>query len=215
MKTWVGLLALAALCATTAAVAADAPNAGNAKPEAAGMPMPGPESKALAKFFGQSLSWSGKAEAGAMGPDFKETTTHGKAVCHTILGGWWYAMDLEDTYGSGKAAMTWRGHQLVGYDPGTKSYRAAMVDNTGTLTTWSGTLDGDTFVLETPEPVMLMGQMLKDRFTFARNADGTFTFKDEHQAVGADWQLVESGTLRPMSGAKARGEHVADGESSK
>ncbi|HEY3216803.1 MAG TPA: DUF1579 family protein [Candidatus Eisenbacteria bacterium] len=210
MKSLVVKVLVLASCFATAAVAQEASQPGM-KPESMAMPTAGPESKALAKFFGQNLTWTGTCAAGAMGPDSKEMSTKGKAVAHPILGGLWYVCDVEDVYGSGKEAMTWKGHQVVGYDFAAKAYRAVMTDNMGMLTTWNGTLDGETFALETPEPVMMGGQMVKSRLTFAHNADGTISFKDEHQAAGGEWQLAESAMARP-SGGKAKGEHMATSE---
>jgi hypothetical protein len=207
MKSLVGKMLLLASCLVTAAVAQEASQPGT-KPQSMAMPTAGPESKALTKFFGQNLTWTGTFAAGAMGPDSKEMSTKGKAVSHPILGGLWYVCDVEDAVGSGKEAMTWKGHQVVGYDFSAKAYRAVMTDNMGMLTTWNGTLDGDTFVLETPEPMMMGEQMVKSRLTFAHNADGTISFKSEHQMAGGEWQLAESCTARP-AGGKAKGEHMA------
>src|SRR5258707_1328689 len=53
------------------------------------LPKPGAEIKALAPVFGASGVWHGKVEPGAMGPDSKETVSHGRAMGRPIAGGMW------------------------------------------------------------------------------------------------------------------------------
>ena len=162
------------------------------------MPKAGPEAKALAPVFGIDAAWTGNVEAGAMGPDSQEMTSHGTATGHAILGGMWYTCDVVDTYGASKDAMTWKGHMLVGYDMAAKAYRASCVDNMGALMMFNGTMEGDKFVLETPTEVMMMGQMMKDRLTWDMSDPKAVKFTDEHQSGGGDWKLVESATMRTM-----------------
>ncbi|TMQ72448.1 MAG: DUF1579 domain-containing protein [Candidatus Eisenbacteria bacterium] len=185
------LLMLAASCLALTPLAARADEAG-------AMPMPkaGPEVAAIAPIFGVgAAAWKGTVEAGAMGPESK-------------LGGMWYACDVEDTYGVGKDAMTWKGHMVVGYDVNAKAYKATCVDNMGTLTNFDGMLEGTKFTLVTPTEVMMMGQMLKDRLTWDMADPKAIKFTDEHQVGGGDWKLVESSTMmatamKPMAGKKA------------
>ena len=162
------------------------------------MPKPGPEVKALAPVFGVNGTWHGKVEAGATGPDSKETVSHGKAMCHPMLGGMWYACDVEDTWGTGRDAMTWKGHMTVGYDLGSKSYKASVVDNMGTITMFDGTLNGTTFALETPNEVMVMGAMMKDRLTWDFSDPKAIKYTDDHKASDGDWKLCESATMTPL-----------------
>lgn len=163
-------------------------------------PKPGPEAKALGSFFRSGATWTGEVPAGALGPDAPATTSHGKAVCHEILGGLWYVCDVEDVIGTGDQAITWKGHMVFGYDVAEGAYRCAVVDNMGTLANFDGDMDDDTFVLETPEPVMNMGQMMKDRLTWVKQDDGTMKFTDEHQ-VGddEDWTMFESAVMKPLA----------------
>ncbi len=173
------------------------------KSQAMTPPTPGEASKAIAKFFGRNFTWTGKVAAGAMGPDSKEAVSHGKAMGHELYGGFWYVCEVEDVMGTGKDAMTWKGHMLVGYDMGTNSYRAVTVDNMGMMASMNGTLDGDKFVLETPNEVMMMGQMMKDRLTFDASG-GTIKFTDEHQVGGGEWTLAESAELKPSGATKSK-----------
>ena len=164
------------------------------------MPKAGPESMALAKFFGKNATWTGHCPAGAMGPDSKEVTTHGKVTTHSMYGGLWYACDVEDMMGTGKQAMTWKGHMIVGWDMGAKAYRGFAVDNMGVGTPWEGQMEGNKFSLWTPNDVMMMGQMMKDRLTWVINDDGTVAFTDEHKVGEGDWMVAETGTMKMMGG---------------
>jgi len=168
------------------------------------MPKPGDEVKAIAPVFGTSGTWHGNVEPGAMGPDSKATVSRGKAMCRTIAGGMWYACDVEDTWGAGKDAMTWKGYMTVGYDLPSKTYKASVVDNMGTLSMFNGTLNGTTFVLETPTEVMIMGQSMKDRLTWDFTDSKAIKFTDEHKTSDADWKLCESATLIPMAKPAAK-----------
>jgi hypothetical protein len=199
MKRWcAGLGLLCAVLVTTTAVADEA------KPESGSMTMtmkPGAEPGELAKFFKGTATWKGNCPAGAMGPNSPAMSTKGEATFKEMLGGWWYVGDVSDEMGSGKDAMTWKGHMIVGWDGGAKAYKAYSADNMGSSASWTGTLDGDKFVLETDQPVMQMGQSMKDRLTWARNADGTINFTDEHQLAGStDWTPFETGVGKLSGG---------------
>jgi len=172
--------------------------------EKPGAPKPGDEVKAIAPVFGMGGTWHGKVEPGAMGPDSKEMVAHGKAACHPILGGMWYACDVEDTWGTGKDAMTWKGHMTVGYDLTSKSYKASVVDNMGTITMYDGTLNGATFVLETPTEVMVMGTSMKDRLSWDFSDPKSVKFSNFHKTADADWKLCESATVTPFAKMSAK-----------
>jgi hypothetical protein len=162
------------------------------------MPKPGAEIKAIKPIFGvSSATWKGKVEPGAMGPGSPATTSHGKVAGRSLLGGLWFACDVEDSY-AGKPPMTWKGHMVVGYDVTTKSYKASVVDNLGTLAAFDGTLEGTKFMLVTPSPVMMMGQMMKDRLSWDLADPKAIKFTDEHQLEGGEWTLVESATMAPV-----------------
>jgi hypothetical protein len=169
------------------------------------MPKAGDEVKALSKVFGGNMTWTGECPAGSMGPDSPAMKTHGTAMCKSMLGGMWYMCDVQDMMGSGKNAMTWKGHMLVGYDMGAKAYRASCVDNMGTMTEFNGTLDGDKFVLETPGETMIMGQSMKDRLTWDWSDPGVVKFTDEHMPTGGQWMVFETGTSMMKSAAAHHG----------
>jgi len=158
------------------------------------MPMPGAETHALENFFGPSMTWTGRVPAGAMDASSQEMPTHGTATIRAMEDGWWYVCDVEDVVGAGRDASAWKGHMVLGYDAGAKRYRAFCADNSGTITAYDGTLNGDTFVLETPEPTTIMGQRMKDRLSWTRHPDGSFSFTDEHKGGTGDWKVFEMAT---------------------
>jgi len=178
-----------------------APSAARSQDASMAMPKPGAEMKAIAPIFGVgAATWKGDVSAGGMGPNSPATTSHGKVATHTMLGGLWYACDVEDTYGTGKEAMTWKGHMLVGWDSNAKAYKGSCVDNMGAMASFDGSLDGTKFTLVTPSEVMMMGQMMKDRLTWDMADPKAIKFTDEHQVSGGDWMVVESATM--MAAAK-------------
>ena len=189
---WIAVVMLIACCGAIASSVAWSQ-------EAPVMPKPGAEIKAIAPVFGTSGTWHGKVEAGAMAPDSPATVSQGKAMCHPIAGGMWYSCDVEDMWGTGKQAMTWKGHMTVGYDLASKSYKALVVDNMGTMSMFDGTLNGTTFVLETPTDVMIMGTSMKDRLTWDFSDPKAIKFTDDHKVSGSDWKLCESATLTPIA----------------
>jgi len=152
------------------------------------------------KILGRGATWKGELPAGALGPNYPAMTSHGKASCAPAVDGFWCLCELQDTMGSGKNAVTFRGHMTVGYDLGTKSYRATLVDNSGVLTLYNGQMSDGSFTLETPEPVSMMGTMMKDRLTFTAGPSGAATtVKDEHQGADGAWTTFETDRLTPTT----------------
>src|SRR5262245_44403131 len=161
-------------------------------------PKPGDEIKAIAPVFGMGGTWTGKVPEGAMGPSSPATTTQGKANCHSAVDGFCYVCDVQDKMGSGKDAMLWKGHIIIGYDMPSSKYQAYMSDNTGALTAFDGTLDGKKFSLETPNEVMMMGQSMKDRLTWDFTDENAVKFTDEHLVSGGSWTTFETAVMKPM-----------------
>jgi hypothetical protein len=194
---WIASMVLITCCGGIAASLAWAQGA-------PAMPKPGAEIKAIAPVFGTGGTWVGNVEAGAMGPSSPVTVSKGKATCHSIAGGMWYSCDVEDTWGTGNQAMTWKGHMSVGYDLASQSYKASVVDNMGTISMFDGTLNGTMFVLETPSEVMIMGTSMKDRLTWDFGDPKAIKFTDEHKPSGSDWRLCESATVTPVAKATTK-----------
>lgn len=168
------------------------------------------EMKAIEPIFGDvTLEWKGNVEAGAMGPGSAATHSQGKAASRRILDHAWSVCEFEEKYGEGKAAVTWKAQMVVGFDTIAKAYKAVLVDNSRSMTSFDGRMEGRKFVLETSAPVLMMGQLMKDRLTWDMTDPRNIQFTDEHQPVGGAWALGESATLKmTMPVAKGTGLHV-------
>jgi uncharacterized protein DUF1579 len=115
------------------------PSGGTAAP-AGGMemtpPKPGPDQDAL-KAFVRNGTYAGTRVM----PDGKEAPTKGKQTCKWLPGNMWATCDIEMSMGSGKTAMKWMGHLVMGYDTMAKGYRGVMSDNMGMMGRMKGTLE--------------------------------------------------------------------------
>ncbi|MGZ3407329.1 MAG: hypothetical protein ACXVAN_12845 [Polyangia bacterium] len=142
---------------------APAPSGGTAAagaPPAMEMPKPGPDQDALKPFV-----HSGAYTGTRMMPDGKEAPEKGKQTCKWLPGNMWAACDIDMTTGSGKTAMHWMGHLVMGYDTMAKGYRAVMTDNMGMLGRMKGTLDGKKMVWESMDEVKMPNMPSKERVT--------------------------------------------------
>ncbi|MHB8876620.1 MAG: DUF1579 family protein [Myxococcaceae bacterium] len=173
------------------------PQTGQAQPQTMQPPRPGEEVLAIAPVFGKSGTWTGRVPAGAMSPDSKEMVSHGKANCRKALDGLWYTCDVQNVYGTGANAMTYKGLFVVGYDLGEKGYRALSVDNYGVSSILTGTLEGKKLTLETPTEVIMMGEPTKQRLTFDFADPNNIKYTDQHQRAGGDWMVFEEAVIKP------------------
>jgi len=168
-----------------------APSGASAAP-AMEMPKPGPDQDAL-KPFVHSGAYTGMH----MSPDGKEMPTKGKQTCKWLPGNMWAACDIEMSMGTGKAAMKWMGHLVMGYDTMAKGYRAVMTDNMGTMGRMKGTLDGKKMVWETMEEMKNAppGMPTKERVT-----DDATDPKEEKMTfegwMGGKWMPTGSGSFK-------------------
>ena len=120
----------------TSAKPGTAPSGAGAAPHAMEMPKPGPDQEAL-KPFVHNGSYTGTR----VGPDGKEMPTKGRQTCKWLPGNMWASCDIEMTTGSGKTAVKWMGHLVMGYDMMAKGYRGVMTDNMGMMGRMKGTLE--------------------------------------------------------------------------
>jgi hypothetical protein len=155
------------------------------------MPKPGPEQDALKPFL-RSASYTGVR----IGPDGKEMPTKGKQTCKWLPGNMWGMCDIEMTTGTGKTAMKWQGHLVMGYDTMAKGYRAVMADNMGMLGRMKGTLEGQKMVWESMDEMKVPGMPSKERVT-----DDATDPKAEKMTfegwMGGKWVPAGSGTFKP------------------
>jgi hypothetical protein len=139
---------------------ATAPSGATAAPPTMEMPKPGADQDALKPFV-----HNGAYTGTRVGPDGKEMATKGKQTCKWLPGNMWAACDIEMTSGTGKTAMKWMGHLVMGYDTLAKGYRAVMTDNMGMLGRMKGTLEGQKMTWESMDEVKVPGMPSKERVT--------------------------------------------------
>jgi hypothetical protein len=180
---------------------AQAPSGKAATPPAGGtaaaappmeMPKPGPDQDAMKPFI-HNGSYTGKH----MTPDGKEAPTKGKQTCKWLPGNMWASCDIEMSMGTGKAAMKWMGHLVMGYDNMAKGYRAVMTDNMGTMSRMKGTLDGKKMVWESMDemknapPGMPSKERVTDDATDPKEEKMTF-----EGMMGGKWMPTGSGSFK-------------------
>jgi hypothetical protein len=194
----------AVACALVACVAwaqekktASAEPAAGAPPAEMKPPTAGPETQLL-KPLAASLSTTGMVPANAMGPGSPATTSKGTHVCKWTADKLWLQCEISDTMGSGKAAMTWKGHMMNGYDYTSKMYRAFVTDNWGMGMMLQGKAEGSKIVLESVGEYEMMGHPMKMRATIDLTDPKAIKFTDERQmGKGGPWTMFEEVTMKP------------------
>lgn len=188
----------------TTAKTAPAPSGGAAKTAPSGataappmeMPKPGPDQDAL-KPFVHNGSYTGKH----MMPDGTEAASKGKQTCKWLPGNMWASCDIEMTTGTGKTAMKWMGHLVMGYDTMAKGYRAVMTDTMGMMARMKGTLDGKKMVWESMDemknapPGMPSKERVTDDATDAKEEKMTF-----EGWMNGKWMPTGSGSFKTAGG---------------
>ena len=171
------------------------PSGASAAPEMT-PPKPGPDQDAL-KPFVRNGSYTGTR----VGMDGKDMPTKGKQTCKWLPGNMWASCDIEMTEGSGKTAMKWMGHLVMGYDTMAKGYRAVMTDNMGMMGRMKGTLEGQKMVWESMDEMKggPPGMPTKERVT-----DDASDPKVEKMTfegwMGGKWVPTGSGTFKSGGG---------------
>jgi hypothetical protein len=191
--------------------AAAAPSGAAAKPAAGGAatgapaaappemkpPTPGPETMLL-KPLAASLTTTGQVPANAMGPGSPATASKGTHVCKWTPDKLWLSCEISDTMGSGKMAMTWKGHMFNGYDYTAKAYRAFVTDNWGMGMMLQGKAEGSKIVLESVGEYEMMGHPMRMRATLDLTDPKAIKFTDERQmGKGGPWTVFEEVTMKP------------------
>jgi len=169
-----------------------APSGGSAAPAGMEMmpPKPGPDQDAL-KPFVHNGSYTGTH----VGPDGKEAPTKGKQTCKWLPGNMWASCDIEMSMGTGKTAMKWMGHLVMGYDTMAKGYRAVMTDNMGMMGRMKGTLEGQKMVWESMDEMKVPGMPSKERVTDDASDPKTEKMTFEGM-MGGKWVPTGSGSFK-------------------
>lgn len=185
-----------------AAKLADAGKPMGAPPSAEEMapPKPGPETMAL-KPLATTLTLAGNVPANAMGPGSPAMTTKGTHSCKWSADKLWLNCEIKDTMGTGKQAMTWNGHMMIGWDFTAKMYRAVMTDNMGAAMMMQGKMDGAKLPLESVGDYQMMGHPMKMRFTMDMTDPKAFKYTDERDmGKSGKWTTFEEGTMKAGGG---------------
>ncbi|HEX9101314.1 MAG TPA: hypothetical protein VF997_03885, partial [Polyangia bacterium] len=136
-----------------------------------------------------------------VGPDGKEMPEKGKQTCKWLPGNMWASCDIDMTAGTGKTAMKWMGHLVMGYDTMAKAYRAVMTDNMGMMGRMKGTLDGKKMVWESMDemkggpPGMPSKERVTDDATDPKVEKMTF-----EGWMGGKWVPMGSGEFKNAGG---------------
>lgn len=163
-------------------------------------PKPGPETMAL-KPLATTLQMSGEMPAGAMGPGSPATPTKGTHSCKWSTDKLWLNCEIKDTSGTGKQAMTWNGHMMIGWDFSAKMYRAVLTDNMGMAMMLQGKMEGSKLPLESVGDYEMMGHPMKMRFTMDMTDPKAFKFTDERElGKSGKWTTFEQGTMKAGGG---------------
>ena len=148
----------------------------------------GTEMAALAPFY-QDWVWTGRIEAGGMGPGSPAMSGVGRATCRLIQDGLWYACDFEQDQhlADGTFVLTWRLHWLAGWDRASGEYRASSADNNGpNLSIFRGRIVGNELVYES------LGEALpRIRLTWILDDETHARWRNEYTLDGQTWMLVE------------------------
>lgn len=158
-------------------------------------PKAGPETNAL-KPFVVSSTWTGVSKAGAMGPGSPEMPTKGKSNCKWTLNNLWAMCDLDETVGTGKQAMNWKAHWMIGWDFEAKEYRSLLVDSYGLSTAWKGKIDGSKLIVESVENTTMMGQPCKMRLTWDAADPKAVKFMIERSIKGSPMMVTDEATYK-------------------
>ena len=150
--------------------------------------MPGAEMEALAPFY-RNWTWTGKIEAGGMGPRSPEMRGDGRAICRLIQDGLWYDCDFEQdqALADGTFVLRWQLHWVAGWDRMAGEYRASSADNNGpTLAMYRGRIEGERLVYES-----VSDALPRIRLTWILTGRDQATWRNEFTLDGETWGLIE------------------------
>ena len=148
----------------------------------------GPEMAALAPFY-RDWRWTGRIEAGGMGPGSPEMHGAGRATCRLGDDGLWYACDFEQeqTLADGTHVLTWRLHWVAGWDGPSGEYRASSADNQGpNIGLYRGRIEGSRLVYESIED-----RLPRIRLTWILEDATHCAWRNEYTLDGETWILIE------------------------
>jgi hypothetical protein len=143
---------------------------------------------AIARFY-RDWTWSGRIEAGGMGPGTPAMTGVGQARCQPIQDGLWYDCDLRQQQRllDGTDVLTWQLRWITGWDGRAGEYRASAADNQGpNLGLYRGRLEGNQLVYES-----VSDTLPRIRLSWILEDDAHCTWRNEYTLDGESWALIE------------------------
>ena len=159
------------------------------------LPTPGPETIQLATIFTGNWDWEGTLQPGALGPNSPALPSKGTIVNTSVADGFWFTSNMECSYGGVPAILTWKGHLVVGWNSGNRTYQGILVDNLGILVQFQGEIHGSTLVLTAEKPNVMNGSKILARFTYDFTDPSAIRFLNEHQINAGAWQVFEQAIL--------------------
>jgi hypothetical protein len=155
---------------------------------------PGQEMEALNRFF-PLVTWTGSIRAGGMGPGTPEMTARGRGTHELIQGGRWVVGTYEqDQYlPDGSFVLRWQLHWVAGWAPEAGGYVATMADNYGHADVYTGRIEGDRLIFESPQerPVRL-------RFIWDATDPVAILWRNEMAMGEGTWFLIEEYRMTPQ-----------------
>jgi hypothetical protein len=149
--------------------------------------------QALSRFF-PDVTWTGRIDAGGMGPGSPGMTATGHGAHHHIQDGRWIVGDYtQDQFlHNGTFVLTWQLHWVVGWDPARGEYRATLADNYGHADVMAGHIDGDRLVFtnDPHAPVRL-------RLTWDLTDPADIVWRNEAAIGDGPWTPVEIYHMTP------------------
>ncbi len=178
----------AAVLLATASAFADDRSPGDIGP---GSLTPAAELSDFMKAFEGNWNCDTRLASGAVGPGSREIAVKSTVKIKKDLNGFWYQGTYEIKRSKGTPGF--RGIFFVGYDTGSRMAVLTSLDDTGSLATLHGTLQGDSVTL-TGDGTM-MGTKVKSRETLAKKGDKVSYHKYEVD-LGKGFQLMGEDTCR-------------------
>ena len=147
-------------------------------------PKPGPEVQKLGYFAG-NWTLDGEVKPGPAGPGGKMIGS-GK---YSWLDGGFFLEGRDESHGGGMGDSS--DLAVMGYNPDEKVYTYHAFENTGVVSIYTGTVEGDTWTWHSEDK--MGGKVMKGRYTVKVLSPTSYTFKFETASDAGDWTTVMEG----------------------
>jgi len=155
---------------------------------------PGPELRALKRFH-RDVTWTGRVRAAEPVP---EMTAIGQGRFHSSADGLWIIGEFsQDQYSDGQKVTSWSAHYIAGWDVARRCYVAFAADSNGRSVPFTGTVDGDRFVI-TSDGANIGGAPVRLRMIWDASMPEVMTWRNEMSIADGSWSLIEEYQMRPL-----------------